>query len=255
MVALGPLEFTTAQGRARLLFTTRAEGDFNRDLVAPAERRARQRDLVDLPWTMLDEVHGCDVVTVARPGDQCGSTADAAVTSVAGGVLGIWVGDCAPVALVADGGVGAAHAGWRGLVAGVLPATLAALRRLGATNVFAVVGPHIRPCCYEFGVDDLDAVAAALGGGVRSTTTFGTPALDLLAGIRASLATVGVEVADPGPPPCTACDPRYWSHRGGGDLGRQAMAVWLEGPALEPSRLPGEAGAVGVPPLAPGGRT
>jgi YfiH family protein len=217
----------TVVGPARLRYTTRADGDFHADLVAPDELRRRQRAVVDRPWTFLDEVHGVEVVTVRQPGQHTGARADAAVTDRVGAVLGVWVGDCAPVALVAPSGViGAAHAGWRGVRAGVLPATVAAMRRLGATEVVAHVGPCIGPECYEFGAADLDDLRQRFGPAVVATTAAGAPALDMVALVAASLAEVGVELASSGP--CTACDDRYWSHRGRGDLGRQAMAVWLE---------------------------
>jgi copper oxidase (laccase) domain-containing protein len=108
----------------------------------------------------------------------------------------------------------------------VLPATVEAMRRLGAREVVAHVGPCIGPECYEFGPADLDDLRARFGPTVVATTPAGAPALDMVALVAASLAEVGVEVASSGP--CTACDDRYWSHRGRGDLGRQAMAVWLE---------------------------
>ncbi len=100
------------------------------------------------------------------------------------------------------------------------------MRRLGATEVVAHVGPCIGPECYEFGAADLDDLRQRFGATVVATTAAGAPALDMVALVAASLAEVDVEVASSGP--CTACDDRYWSHRGRGDLGRQAMAVWLE---------------------------
>ena len=63
----------TVVGAARLRFTTRADGDFHADLVAPEELRRRQRAVVDLPWTFLDEVHGVEVVTVREPGQHTGA--------------------------------------------------------------------------------------------------------------------------------------------------------------------------------------
>jgi YfiH family protein len=221
------LDVAVSGGTARIRFTSRADGDLHADLVPADELAARRRALVDLPATWLDEVHGTSVVTVTSPGQHAGATADGAVTDVFGAALGIWVGDCAPVALVASEGViGAAHAGWRGVVAGVLPSTVRAMRRLGASTIEAHVGPYVHPECYEFGAADLDAVAARLGPSVRATTTAGTPALDLGAAIAASLAEEDVAVASFGP--CTACSAEHWSHRARADLGRHGMVVWLE---------------------------
>jgi len=225
----GPLLERAVSGGAiaRARFTTRADGDLNADLVPPRVLAARRRAIVDLPATWLDEVHGCRVVTVEVPGQHDGATADASVTAVPGAALGIWVGDCAPVAFVSpEGVVGAAHAGWRGLLAGVLPATLAAMRELGAEHVEAHLGPYIPPGCYEFGEGDLAVLESRFGPAVRGVTAWGTPALDVGAAIEASLAEVGVAVASSGP--CTACSPEHWSHRAHGDRERQGMVVWLE---------------------------
>ena len=170
-------------------------------------------------------MHGARVVTVMQPGEHVGEEADAAVTAVPGAVLAVQVADCAPVALVADGVLGVAHAGWRGLAAGVLPATVDAMRSLGAGHISATIGPCIRPGCYEFGAADLDAVAATLGEHVRGRTSSGAPALDVPAAVRASLAAAGVDdVTDVGT--CTACSPDHWSHRSAGDPERQAVVAW-----------------------------
>jgi YfiH family protein len=169
------------------------------------------------------------VVTVARPGDRAGREADAAVTAVTGAPLAIHTADCVPLVLLGDGAVGVAHAGWRGLAAGVVEAAVRALARLGPrpSAVEAVIGPSIRPECYEFGPADLDAVAAVLGDEVRAETAAGEPALDLAAGVRVALARAGVDqVRDAGV--CTACDDRWFSHRARRDTGRQAGVAWLE---------------------------
>lgn len=205
-------------------FTDRADGD----LSTTAEGvEARRRAVLDLPWTWVRQVHGREVVVVERPGEHAGRPADAAVTAVPGAAVAVQVADCAPVALLGAGTVGVVHAGWRGVVAGVLVAAVEAMRGVGPGTVRAVVGPCIRPPCYEFGADDLDLVAAALGDGVRARTGAGRPALDLPAAVRRSLAGAGVvDVADEGV--CTACSPRHWSHRARGDRGRQALVAWLE---------------------------
>lgn len=180
-----------------------------------------------LPWTWLRQIHGSDVVVVEQPGEHAGTAADGAVTAVPGAAVAVQVADCAPVALLGVGTVGVVHAGWRGVAAGVLVTAVEAMRRLGPGPVRAVVGPCIRPPCYEFGAGDLDLVAATLGNGVRARTSAGRPALDLPAAVRRSLATAGVDdVTDEGV--CTACSPRHWSHRATGDRRRQALVAWLE---------------------------
>lgn len=210
---------------ARFAFTTRELGDFHIG-GDPADLEHRRRGVFDAPWTWLRQVHGARVVTVTEPGEHAGAEADAAVTAVPGAVLAIHTADCVPVMLHdrRSAVLGAAHVGWRGLVGGVLESTVEAMARLGATDIRATAGPHIRARCYEFGAAELDQVAARYGDAVRAETAWGTPALDLLAGIRAALG--GRTVEDAGG--CTACEPeRYFSHRARGDAGRHAAACEL----------------------------
>lgn len=205
-------------------FTTRADGDLAVGAAGVAGRRAAA---VELPWTWLSQVHGAEVVTVTRPGEHAGAAADAAVTAEPGSVVAVQVADCAPVVLLADGVVGVAHAGWRGLVAGVLPAAVAAMRAVGAGPVQALLGPCIHPGCYEFGEAALAEVVAGLGPAVAGRTTAGAPALDVPAAVAASLAGVDVPL-DASSSTCTACHPAaLWSHRARADSGRQAALAWL----------------------------
>jgi polyphenol oxidase len=204
------------------LATDVSHGDLAVDAAGVDPRR---RAVLDLPWTWLRQVHGSRVVVVTRPGEHAGVEADAAVTAVPGAALAVQTADCAPVALLASGAVGVVHAGWRGLAGGIVARSVAAVRDLGGTDVCAVIGPCIRARCYEFGVADLDRVAASVGDVVRGTTAWGTPALDLVAGVRAALAAAGVDdVADAGV--CTACSPVHRSHRARGEAERQSMVAW-----------------------------
>ena len=206
-----------------VVFTDRSHGDLAVGSVGVDERR---RAIVDAPWTWLRQVHGAEVVVVTHPGEHAGVEADAAVTAVPGVVLAVQVADCAPVALVSDAAIGVVHAGWQGLVAGVVPAAVAAMRSLGAGTITATVGPCIRAECYEFGPADLDRVAAKLGDRVRSHTSWRTPALDVPAAVRASLVAAGVDdIVDDGT--CTACSLHHWSHRSRRDHERQAVVAWI----------------------------
>jgi copper oxidase (laccase) domain-containing protein len=171
-------------------------------------------------WAVVRQVHGAGVVVADRIGDL--GDGDAIVTATPGLPIAVRVADCAPVALVADGVVGVVHAGWRGIVAGVLPAAMDAMRSLGAGDITAVLGPCIHAECYEFGVDELDRIAAQLGDGVRGTTSWGAPALDVPAAICAQVP--GIEDRSV----CTACSTAHWSHRARGDAERQAVVAWLE---------------------------
>lgn len=205
-------------------FTGCAEGDLAASSVGVERRRAA---VVDLDWTWLRQAHGAGVVVVEGPGHGAGAEADAAVTAVTGSAVSVAVADCAPVALSAVGVVGVAHAGWRGLVAGVLPATVAAMRALGAGEIAAQLGPCIQPCCYAFGEAELALVSDAVGADVSATTSDGALALDVGAGVAASLARVGVDL-DRSSSRCTAHAPgELWSHRARGDRERQAAVAWL----------------------------
>lgn len=205
--------------------SVRADGDFHRTEVPFDELDARRRAFVDLPWTMLDEHHGTTVVRVSEPGEHDGARGDVAITAVEGAVLGCWVGDCAPIVLVGRAAeIAVVHAGWRGLAAGVIDAAVAAFAEPVAS---ALLGPCIGPCCYEFGADDLDAVAAGVGAdprGLSVTTRSGSLALDVPAAVRSALGRHGIEVEVLAG--CTGCSFDGFSHRVRGERERHAVAVW-----------------------------
>jgi YfiH family protein len=186
----------------------------------------------------LTQVHSADVV-VARAAWAAGegAKADALVTDVPGLALGVITADCGPV-LFADteaGVIGAAHAGWRGAASGILEATVAAMRGLGARNISASVGPCIAQASYEVGSDMRDAVLAldALAErffvpGVRHAHfqfDLAGYCLDRLA--RADVTSAQALFAD------TRDDnTRFFSHRrrtleGGGPIGHQLSAIVL----------------------------
>lgn len=206
-------------------FTDRFDGDLG-DAVEPTVLAARRRALAPGCWTTLHQVHGSQVVTVDEPGAHDGEDADGLVTARTGAVLCVRVADCGPVVLVAEGVVGLAHAGWRGLETGVVEATVGAMRTLGAGEVRAHLGPCIHAECYEFGEPELERLAARLGPDVRAETASGTPALDLPVAATLALREAGVADVEVDPT-CTACSDRHWSHRARGDMARQAALVWL----------------------------
>ncbi len=146
--------------------------------------------------------------------ETCGEY-DALVTAVPGLGLGVLVADCVPV-LLADAGagvVGVAHAGRQGLAGGVVGTVLEALVAQGArpATLRAVVGPSACGRCYEVPADLRDEVASRRPA-TASTTSWGTPALDLPAGVVADLRAAGVtDVVTTGI--CTLEDPRFYSHR------------------------------------------
>ncbi len=121
--------------------------------------------------------------------------------------------------------VGAAHCGRPGLVAGVVPAVVEAMRERGAADPQAWIGPHVCGRCYEVPARLQDEVAALVPES-RATTSWGTPSLDLGAGVRAQLDAAGVPHHSVDR--CTREDDDLWSYRRDGEAaGRQGGLVWI----------------------------
>jgi hypothetical protein len=207
------------------------------DPLRVAENRRRLRAALQLPaeplW--LDQVHGADVLGADAPGVAPRAAdgrprADAVVTHRAGVVCCIQVADCLPVLLAARDGsaIGAAHAGWRGLAAGVIENTVRAMR-VPAAGLVAWLGPAIGPEKFEVGEDVREAFVAR---GPRAAAQFrpnerGRWLCDLPALARAQLAALGV-VSVSGGQWCTMSDAeRFFSHRRDGRSGRMAALLWL----------------------------
>jgi YfiH family protein len=190
------------------------------------ELEERRRALVDRTWSWVTQVHGAGVVLVRRPGDGGGALADALVSDHPESCLAVFTADCPPIALASPEGVlGAVHAGWRGLLAGVVESAALAMRDLGASRIEAALGPCIHAECYEFSSADLDRAADRFGPTVRGVTAEGRPALDLPETVRVSLREADVElIADEDI--CTACSPAHFSYRARGERQRMALVVW-----------------------------
>ncbi|MBP6627368.1 MAG: peptidoglycan editing factor PgeF [Arenimonas sp.] len=184
------------------------------------------------PPRWLNQVHGIAVHRFHGIADDAAEpTADAAVTSAPGVVLAILTADCLPVLFAArDGGeVAAAHAGWRGLAAGVLEATVAAMHA-PPSQLLAWLGPAAGPSAYEVGLDVRDAFLAhdAAAAGAFLPTRPGHWRVDLYALARRRLASVGVHAVSGGGD-CTLSDARhYFSHRRDGRTGRMASLAWIQ---------------------------
>ena len=174
-----------------------------------------------------EQVHGTSVVVADGPWPGAAPVADALVTRTPGVAVGVLVADCVPVVLRAPGEdvVAVAHAGRRGMAAGVVPAVLAAMRELGADGIRAVVGPSVCARCYEVPVA-LRAEVAVTAPLSASVTRTGTPSVDLTAGVVAQLADGGARVdVLPG---CTAEAESLYSYRRDGPTGRFAGVAWVE---------------------------
>lgn len=211
-------------GIVRTFMTDRSDGDFQVRDPAP-DVEARRRAIVDAPWTWIHQVHGVTVLEVSEPGQHAGETADGLLTTAAGCPIAVTTADCAPIVLVAERGVAVVHAGWRGLVDGIVESTGARLIERAGRPIEAFVGPCIFPNHYEFGADDLAALVDRYGDEVKGLTAWGTTALDLPTAVGRACHAAGWKVTDIGP--CTSGD-AYFSHRMRGDDKRQTTVAWIE---------------------------
>lgn len=179
-----------------------------------------------------NQVHGDTVVHLTEPSPPPQAPperfpdADAMVTATPGLGLMVRVADCVPVVLAdARAGVaGVAHAGRAGVVLGVVERAVEAMVELGARELRAWVGPHVCGACYEVPAQMREEVERRRPG-TAATTRWGTPSIDLAAGVRAQLVAVGVHVVEVGG--CTLEEPRLHSYRrDGAASGRLGGLVW-----------------------------
>ncbi|MFB7861917.1 peptidoglycan editing factor PgeF [Streptomyces sp. NPDC056069] len=178
----------------------------------------------------MNQVHGADVAEVEGPwGAGAVPSVDAIVTARRGLALAVLTADCVPV-LLADpvaGVVGAAHAGRPGMVAGVVPAAVARMTELGARpeRIVARTGPAVCGRCYEV-PEAMRAEVAAVEPAAYAETSWGTPAVDVAAGVLAQLSRLGVtDVEASGA--CTLESADHYSYRRDRTTGRLAGYVWL----------------------------
>lgn len=232
--------------RIRRVTTTRAGGvsvppfdSFNLgdhvgdDPRAVAQNRRRLATAVGadaLVW--MNQVHSDHVVTVDRPRDTAVDNADALVTTTPGLALAVVTADCVPV-LMGDaraGVVAAVHAGRIGAQNGIVVRTLETMLAAGAHvgDISVLLGPAVSGANYEVPEQMAAEVEDALPGS-RTTTSRGTPGLDLRAGIAGQLRALGVTAIDVDPR-CTVADRRLFSHRREAPTGRLASVVWMEKP-------------------------
>lgn len=213
------------------------------DAVAVVENRKRLAESLGAPADKLItvyQVHSPDaVIATERWADDFRPRADAIVTATPGILLGVTAADCGPV-LFADpkaSVIGAAHAGWRGALTGVLEATIARMEELGAAreHIVAAIGPLIRQKSYEVGAEFVERFIAAAPTNAAffiASAREGHSMFDLGGFIRARLIAAGIgEIEDIGL--CTYADDRFFSyrrsvHRNEPDFGRHIHAIGLE---------------------------
>jgi YfiH family protein len=197
--------------------------------AAVAENRARLMRQADIPsepcW--LTQVHGVAVRDLDA--DQAPPAADAAFTRQPGRVCAILTADCLPILFAADSGelVGAAHAGWRGLAAGIVEATVGAMG-VPPERLLVWLGPGIGPRHFEVGAEVRQAFLERDPGAVEAFdhNSRGRFMADLGLLARRRLAALGVSRIHGGGECTYACADRYFSHRRDGNTGRQATLIW-----------------------------
>lgn len=200
-------------GWSGVAFSERSDGDLRHD---PSARSAVARVVgIDEDWAEVTQVHGDTVIEATGPG--VGGEADALWTRQRGLPLAVFTADCFGVVLVADGAVGVAHTGWRGMVAGVAGKLRAEMDGAGYAPFRSAVGPGIGPCCFEVGSEVAELFAA------HATTTWGTDSVDLRAQVSRQLAGLEMWTANE----CTFHDPGWFSHRFDGTMKRLATIGWV----------------------------
>jgi len=193
----------------------------------------------ELIW--LNQVHGTQVIDADCRNDWSDvPSADASVTSTPGKVLAIMTADCLPVLLASSDGkvVGAAHAGWRGLAAGVIEQTVALMRSKQTqqaqtqSDIIAYLGPAIGPHAFEVGSEVRDIFIAQ---NPASATCFeqlkenGKYLADIYGLATLRLNALGVEQIEGGDE-CTLQNPDYFSYRRDQQTGRMGSFIWIETP-------------------------
>lgn len=197
----------------------------NRELAA----KSLGIDPARVVW--MHQVHGADAVVVSAPwGERPVPQVDAIVTAERGLALAVLTADCTPV-LLADpvaGIAAAAHAGRPGMVAGVVPAALRAMTELGAdpARIVARTGPAVCGKCYEVPAE-MRADVAAVEPAAHAETSWGTPSVDVTAGVHAQLDRLGVRDRQQSPV-CTLESGDHFSYRRDRTTGRLAGYVWLD---------------------------
>ncbi|GAQ57296.1 peptidoglycan editing factor PgeF [Streptomyces acidiscabies] len=196
----------------------------NRELAA----KSLGLDPAEVVW--MNQVHGADAEVVTGPwGAKPVPEVDAIVTARRGLPLAVLTADCVPV-LLADpvaGVAAAAHAGRPGMVKGVVASAVRAMTELGAEpdRIVARTGPAVCGRCYEV-PSDMRADVAALEPAAYAETSWGTPAVDVAAGVHAQLERLGVRDRAQSPV-CTLESHDHFSYRRDGATGRLAGYVWL----------------------------
>ena len=220
-----PLGIRLTVGRAEFLLTNAEAGDFAAPNNQQLDAVATESGIAPTQWAQDEQVHGAAVTIVAASGppEPFTAPADGQATDRGDVLCAVRTADCLAVLLAADDAVAAVHAGWRGLIGGVVANGVAAVCTFGAAPTVAVIGPGARGCCYEVG-DEIIDVFARYPSAFRSERK-----LDLATVAREQLLAAGVsKVYDC--EICTICsssDDFFSYRRDRGQTGRMLGAAWL----------------------------
>lgn len=202
-------------GRSGVAFTEAEDGD---QFGSYAARSVVAGSLgVSGSWATVRQVHGADVLKVSDARQQ--GDADALWTTEAQLPLAVFTADCFGLVLHAQGAVGVAHAGWRGVSAGVVGAIQRQMSDAGYQPLRAEVGPGIGPCCFEVGSE-----VVSLYGDFAAATNWDTPSVDLARAISIELSDLDLWFAGG----CTMHDAGWFSHRTDATPKRLATIGWRE---------------------------
>ena len=213
------------------------------DPVTVQKNRDALKTLLPNEPIWLNQVHGTQVVDADEYGSGSGSgvpSADASVTTTPGRVLAIMTADCLPVLLASRDGkvVGAAHAGWRGLAAGVIEQTVALMRskqsngEKAQAGILAYLGPAIGPHAFEVGSEVRDIFMAqnsASAACFEQLQEKGKYLADIYGLACLRLNALGIEHIEGGGE-CTLQNPDYFSYRRDQQTGRMGSFIWIDAP-------------------------
>ena len=195
-------------------FSEATDGDMRNDLNARASLSEALG--VSDSWATVHQVHGRDVVRATVSGDA--GNADAVWTTEPGLPVAVFTADCFGVVMSASGAVGVAHAGWRGVLAGVVGEMRSVMIHNGHAPTRAAIGPGIGPCCFEVGTELISEFSDD-----GATTTWGTSSVDLAGSILRQLEELETWVSKG----CTYHNDDWFSHRMNGKPDRLAAVGWV----------------------------
>lgn len=201
-------------GRSGVAFTDAGDGDLKSNPANRAEVSASA--FAPTEWATVTQIHGSRVVDVDSAGDA--GEADALWTENPALTVAVLTADCLGVVLHAERAVGVAHAGWRGAVAGVVPALRNEMESAGHEVTRAEIGPGIASCCFEVGPEVLERFP-----GFEAATSWATDSVDLVGYVRSQLDGVDLWVSNA----CTQHEDGWFSHRDDGTPNRMAALGWV----------------------------